>query len=159
MDDDDIEYPGLQSMFLDSNPSLTEEQMRRLWQADRPISPTGRTPQQPPIQTGGRRTGTQHPRQLIQQLSQLQQGRLSLDLRALEHTLELVRNEVVVVWRSNNRFTYAAVFARTNWFITGSGVFYGKNEFTHHEFVFEVLGNKEVTNLWFTDRFTEIYRR
>jgi hypothetical protein len=86
-------------------------------------------------------------------------GRRSLDLRALEHTLDLVRNEVVVVWKSNGRYTYAAIYANGKWYITGAGVFYGQNEFLHHEFVYEVLGNKEVTELWLTDRFTQVFRR
>lgn len=95
----------------------------------------------------------------FQRFIRSQQGRRGLDLDDLRRVLWQNRINTLVVWVSNNRFTYAAINARDTWYITGSGVFYGKNEFNHDEFVRDVLGHSEVTSIWVSNRFKQIYQR
>jgi hypothetical protein len=44
-------------------------------------------------------------------------------------------------------FTYVAIYAAGRWFITGDGLFYGKNVFTYDEFFRTVLNRDEVENI------------
>lgn len=79
------------------------------------------------------------------------------DRRTIFELLERMKHSSVVVWQSNGRYTYAAIHARGYWFITGAGVFYGKNEFTQDEFVRDVLCHDEVTAIWISTKMAEVY--
>lgn len=50
-----------------------------------------------------------------------------------------VVTEGTVIRFKSSIYTYAAVFAGSRWWITGSGRFYGRNVFTNKEFLDEVL--------------------
>lgn len=70
----------------------------------------------------------------------------------------------LVVWRSKHVFTYAGVgvgFETGNprWFITGKGDFYSGNEFTHAQFIDQVLMHDEVTDILVGLKFDLLYRR
>jgi hypothetical protein len=55
-------------------------------------------------------------------------------------------NGTIVKWKSKHVFTYVAVYAGAFWNISGAGIFYGGNRFTHAEFI-AILQHPEVTNL------------
>jgi hypothetical protein len=84
-----------------------------------------------------------------------------LDLHQLDIMLQRGRDhrDCVVVWTSNLKFTYAAIYANHKWFITGTGKFYGGNEFSHEDFVYKVLGDAEVTSLFISTKFKHIFER
>jgi hypothetical protein len=86
-------------------------------------------------------------------------GRPTPDLRELDALLGHARGGAVVVWTSNHRYTYAAVHAAGRWFITGRGDYYKGNEFTHDEFVYQVLGHHDVTSIYLTSDFTTLFTR
>lgn len=53
-----------------------------------------------------------------------------------------VADGTVVKWKSSI-YTYAAVFAGGNWWITGTGRFYGSNVFDSTTFINDVLAGAE----------------
>lgn len=140
-------------------PELSEREMRKLFGTS--SSPTGRFKDQPIMQTS-------HPASM-QQSNQLKRmghrvgannmGRPTPDLRELDELLHQARGGAIVVWTSNHRFTYAAVHAAGKWFITGRGDYYGGNEFTHQQFVYQVLGHHDVTSIYLTTDVQTLFTR
>lgn len=130
---------------------LTHEEMRRLLQVpdqdlqqQRFASPTGRQAGKASIAQAG--------------MSKTLPAK-HFDPREMDLALKRRRDACVVVWTSQYRYTYAAIWANQKWFITGAGRFYGSNEFTHDEFVYRVLANPEVTSIYFSEQFGHVYER
>lgn len=78
------------------------------------------------------------------------------DARAIDNLLELISGLGVLLWTSNHRYTYAAIFADGRWFITGKGDWYSKNVFDPEEFI-DVLLHDLVTDIRIGLEFTQLY--
>ena len=79
------------------------------------------------------------------------------DALAIDNMLTLIQGAgAVLVWTSNSRFTYAAVYAAGRWFTTGQGGWYGKNVFEPHEFI-DVMLHDQVTSISFSQDFVQLY--
>lgn len=83
--------------------------------------------------------------------------------RELESVLRQLEDRGVLVFMSGRqRFSYAALGVRVGpsgdarWYITGTGQFYGKNEFTRDEFI-DVLRHDEVAEIWTCVRFDQVF--
>jgi len=97
--------------------------------------------------------------QMANRVGAANMGQPTPNLRELDSLLYQARGGAVVVWTSNHRYTYAAVHAAGRWFITGRGDYYKGNEFTHDEFVMQVLGHHDVTSIYLTGDFTTVFTR
>lgn len=67
----------------------------------------------------------------------------------LTSSVDDIPEGTVVVWMAKRRFTYAAIKANENWYITGAGVFYGGNNFNHDQFRNGILAHSETSDARF----------
>lgn len=70
--------------------------------------------------------------------------RADVDKAHLAYILKQVDGILIVAWVSNGRYTYVAVNVG-DWYISGKGDWYGKNQFTTEEFIDDVVTHPEVT--------------
>lgn len=84
----------------------------------------------------------------LEYFQQTHQDRGTVDKTHLAYLLKSTpMHNTVVMWRSKNIFTYVAVFAGGDWYISGKGDWYGKNQFTKEEFIDQVVTHDEVTSI------------
>lgn len=156
MVDDDIIYDeATQMVTLSDGTKLTMEQYQLL---ARSLTPTGRTPSSPLMQ-GGRRAGATS-RAFERDLKIFKNahlGRGTVDKAHLAYLLERSPHRVVV-WVSKRRYTYVAVNAG-DWYISGTGDWYGRNQFTPDEFIDDVVTHDEVTAIYLVTELETLWSR
>lgn len=138
----DIGYdPKTQMVTMSDGSRMTREQyeLRARGQGPAPLPRN--------FQTGGRRAGRANDRLMhtLERFQHAHQGVPTVDKDHLVYLLKQVDGLVIVAWVSKHRFTYAAVLAGNDWYITGKGDWYGKNQFTNEEFINDVVTHDEVT--------------
>jgi len=146
MGDDDF----MQQFVSSDSPYLTDEETRQLFTA----APR-QTGKASVTNTSGPSSTT--PSQAVEVFRLNHLDRREINRSQLARLLEELANSGIMLWTSNRRFTYAAVYAAGFWFITGEGIWYGKSKFTPYEFAFEVLGHPEVTSLAVGLRFQTLW--
>lgn len=58
--------------------------------------------------------------------------------------------------REERRYTYAAVFANSHWYLTGTQCYFGAHSFSHDRFVSEVLAHEGVEDIAIAAEFEAI---
>lgn len=157
MDDDDLDWEKIRADLTGEWPKDTEVHPN----PDHPTRRAARLKDRPIFQTSQPSSMQQSNmlKRMGQHVGANNMGRTAPDLRELDELLHQSRGGCIVVWTSNHRFTYAAVHAAGKWFITGRGDYYGGNEFTHQQFVYQVLGHSDVTSIYVTTDVQTLFTR
>lgn len=142
---DDISYdPQRQMVTMSDGIKMTREEYELRVRGIAPAQ--GPAPLPRNIQAGGRRAGASSRafERDLEQFKMAHRDRADVDKAHLAYILKQVDGILIVAWVSNGRYTYVAVNVG-DWYISGKGDWYGKNQFTTEEFIDDVVTHPEVT--------------